>query len=84
MEINMYAFRIEYGDDYDGDYHVHKQNGFIAATSYADAMKRLSEWYGEDYIINVEYMMAMCNDPIIVPACVFEAVVQEETFNVYC
>ena len=54
------------------------QGGVIAASSYGDAMTKLEKYYGSDYIMCIDELMEICDDPIVLTYEIINNIVNEE------
>ena len=63
------------------DMNTFNQGGVIAAGSYGDAMARIERYYGPDYIMCINELMEICDDPVVLPYEVIDNIVKEEYVN---
>ena len=73
-----YIFHIEFCEDVI----IHKQSGLVYAASYSDATAKVSQYYGEDNLVEVK-LVALENSPIILESGICDKVLREGYINVY-
>lgn len=73
-----FIFHVEFCEDLS----THKQSGLVYAASYADATARLSQYYGEDNLVEVK-LIALEDSPIVLKGDICDKVLKEDYINVY-
>lgn len=60
------------------DKNTFNHGGVVAASSYADAMAKLEKYYGSDYIMRIDELMEIYDDPIVLTYEIVDNIVNEE------
>ena len=72
----MFYFNISYFDADDKE--TRREHGIIAAHTYMDAMNELSEWYGEDKLVEVTLFPMTDSNLIVLPNHITSQEIKEE------
>ena len=79
----MYPFiyKIECKDELTDNYKIFAESGIVYAKGFAEAAKKLEEFYGDDNIVEIQKLLPLFDDPIVLPAEVINKIENDEYFG---
>ena len=79
-----YVYQIQFMPEHDeGNYKVRKESGIVYADTYADAVEKLTEYYGEESICSFCEITAMDDTPILLPRAVCDKILNDSYVGEY-
>lgn len=77
-----YVFQIEFFPD-DEKMKTRKESGLVYADTYAEAVEKITEYYGEEAIVSICSVTALDNAPIILPKSVCDKILNDSYIGEY-
>lgn len=82
--VKPYTFQIEFTNPSNTDnYRITKQSGIVFGETYTDAVKQLTEYYGEDETISIHDVTELETGPIVLPRDIVKNIMNEEYYDHY-
>jgi hypothetical protein len=58
-----------------------EQCGLVYAGTYPEAVQKICDWYGEDHLSDINMLVALEDDPIILPEEILNKIIKDEYFK---